>query len=83
MQDNEHRVLTCYEGVMCELTYEGNNKTRHSVIVEHSFTASLVLSNFSMDYKNAGRVPWIHIIDGGYYFPADLKENVSRAGVHI
>lgn len=68
---------------MCELTYEGDNKTRHGVIVENLFTASLVLSNFSMDCENAGCVPWIHIIDGGYYLPKDLKENVSRAGVHI
>lgn len=56
MQDNECRVFTCYEGVMCDLTYEGNNKTRHGVIVEHSFTASLVLSTFLMDCKNAGCV---------------------------
>lgn len=70
--------MTCYEGVMCELTYEGNNKTRRGFIVEHSFTASLVLSTFSMDCKNAGSVPWI-----GYYLPEDFKENASRAGVHI
>ena len=57
VQDNEHRVSTCYEGVMCGLTYEGNNKTRHGVIVEQSFTASLVLSTFSVDCKNAGCVP--------------------------
>lgn len=36
---------------MYELTYEGNNKTRHGVIVEHSFTASLVLSTFQWTVK--------------------------------
>lgn len=41
---------------MCEVTYEGNNKTRRGVIVEHSFMTSLVLSTFSMDCKNAGCV---------------------------
>lgn len=48
------QVIHSYDGVMCEVTYEGKNKTRHGVIL--SFAASLVLSTFSMDCKNAGCV---------------------------
>lgn len=45
-QDNERGVFSCYEKIMCELKYEGNNKTRRGVIL--SLTASPVLSALSM-----------------------------------
>lgn len=35
-----------YKGVMSEMSYEGNNKTRHGLIADCSFTASLVLNTF-------------------------------------